>query len=94
MSGVKVKFIQSGFEDIVTSPGVAALVEQTANDIKQRADANVAATPYAKAADGHVVSTHQGKAYGKPRALANVSTSGAACSSAEAVFKTLSSAVM
>lgn len=93
-SQIQLKFNQAGFEEIITSSGVASVVEQAAQDIKQRADANLAASSYAEKGEEHAISTHVGRAYGKNRALANVTTSGAACSTAEAVDKTLSSAVM
>lgn len=94
MSQVRIKFNQAAFEEIIASSGVASVVEQAAQDIKAKADANLAASSYAEKGEEHTVSTHIGRAYGKNRALANVSTSGAAASCAEFAEKTLSSAVM
>lgn len=94
MSQMQIKFIQAGFEEIIASGAVAGVVDEAAQSIKAQADANVQTTPYAQKSDPHVVSSRVAKAYGKSRAIANVSTNGAACSSAEAVYKTLSSAVM
>ncbi len=84
----KIEFISDGFRQILLSDGVRDLVQQTADEIKDRADANIS-----EASEGFSSKVWQG-GYGGGRWVGSVTTTDATSMAAEAEDKALSKAVM
>ena len=84
---IRLQFISEGFRQILTSSEVQALVSETADNIKARADANIT-----EESDGFKSRTWLGN-YGGGRWIGSVSTTDKASMIAEAENKALSKAV-
>ena len=84
---VEIKFIKSGFKEIVCSDGVYNAVTEAATNIQQKANSN-----NTRGGKGFVSSTWMGK-YGGGRWVASVMTTDRASEIAEAEDKALSRAV-
>ena len=89
MSGMKITFIQAGFEEIVSGGGVQSEVSRITEGICARANAN-----NLRGGNGFECGTRLGTAYGKTRALGFVYTTDRKSMIAEAEDKALSRAVM
>lgn len=87
MSEIKIEFISDGFRQILESAGVKAAVESAANDIKNKADANIT-----EESAGFSVNTWKGS-YGGGRWVASVTTTDRASIVAESENKALTKAV-
>ena len=83
------KWIQEGFEEIISSAGTQAEVARITADICARANAN-----NMRGGEGFKSATRLGTAYGKTRALGFVHTTDHKSIIAEAEDKALSRAVM
>lgn len=84
----KIEFISEGFRQILMSEGVRSLVQQTADDIKSRADANIM-----EESEGFSANVWPG-GYGGGRWVGSVTTTDRASIIAESEEKALSKAVM
>ena len=85
---IKIKFISSGFKEILCSGGVQSAVTQAAENICSRANAN-----NTRGGEGFATDTWVGN-YGGGRWVASVSTTDHASCVAEAEDKALSRAVI
>ena len=87
MAQIEIEFISEGFKEILNSDGVRAAVENAANDIKNKADANISG-------ESEGFSAHAWKGgYGGGRWVASVTTTDLASMQAEAENKALTKAV-
>ena len=84
---VDVEFISAGFKEILESEGVHDFLEQKANEIKSRADANIGDD-----SEGFKVTVMKG-GYGGGRWVAHVQTTDYATMVAESEHKALTKAV-
>lgn len=85
---IRIKFISSGFKEILCSGEVHDLVSQASEQIQSRANAN-----NSRGGDGFSANTWMGN-YGGGRWVASVTTTDRASRIAEAEDKALSRAVM
>lgn len=85
---VRIQFNSDGFREILQSAGVKALVEETANDICSKANANLGG----ESSEGYDVSVISG-GYGGGRWVGFVSSADAEAAAAESEYKALSRAV-
>ena len=85
---VRIQFNSDGFREILQSEGVKALVENTANDIRSKANANLAS----ESSEGYEVSVISG-GYGGGRRVGFVASSDAEAAAAESEYKALSKAI-
>lgn len=84
---IEITFNSDGFKEILNSEGVRQLVEQVANAVKARADANIT-----EDSEGFRVKVWQGS-YGGGRWVGHVMTSDFASMKAESEDKALTKAV-
>ena len=87
MAQIEIEFNSEGFKEILNSDGVKAAVENAANDIKNKADANISGE-----SEGFSVNAWKG-GYGGGRWVASVTTTDFASMQAEADNKALTKAV-